>query len=117
VANTLMTELPRIQSVGSFYDIEEDERVLNFLNQNPRLTPFLIEAYTQIERYFGADQAVSLQLVSDPEIEGFDELFAYIVTRLPIDEAYNNFSQFRDQWFLNHVVEVNYLLNFSLQLR
>jgi hypothetical protein len=112
-----MTELPQIQNIESLYFIEDAETVLSFLNQHPPLMPLLIEAYEQVEAHFGARQRVTLEWVADPEIAGFDELFAYIVTTLPASEAYEKFIQFRDDWFLERVDQADYLLNFSLQLR
>ena len=50
--------------------------VRRFLHVYSQLVEVLLEAHVYLQKYFGPDPQVTLKVVSDPEVEGVEELFA-----------------------------------------
>ncbi len=81
----------------------------------PQLVEVLLEAHVYLQKYFGPDPRVTLEVVSDPEVEGMDELFAYIVTTLSVDEALARLDRLDEEWFLDQIDRVDGRFNFNLE--
>jgi len=58
---------------------------------------------------------VVLEVVSDPEVEDMDELFAYILTSFPVDEALARLAKLDEEWFLDQLDQVGGRFNFNLE--
>jgi hypothetical protein len=58
---------------------------------------------------------VTLEVVSDPEVEGVEELFAYILTSLPVNEALARLHRLDEEWFLDQLDRVGGRFNFNLE--
>ena len=97
------------------YTFRKRAEVSRFIERHPFLVPILSEAYSRIEHYFGLYPQVSLEVVSDPEVQGLVELFGYIVTRLTPEEAGERLQGFDRGWFLNQLPRVKGLLNFDVE--
>lgn len=75
--------------------------VIKFLGDNSFLFPLLQEAYEQIRNYFGKSAHVILEVVTDPEIAGEQELAILIRTNLSPDEAFKKLEQLDEEWWLD----------------
>jgi hypothetical protein len=89
--------------------------VRHFVRCHPEVIETLIEARPRLEEHFGPQVKVSLELVSDPEADATEQLFAYIVTSLPVDEGINRLDAFDEDWFLHQIDRVAGRLNFNLE--
>lgn len=69
----------RLEEIYSFRDAATVRR---FLHACPQLVEVLLEAHVYLQKHFGPDPQVTLRVVSDPEAESTDELFAYIHTSI-----------------------------------
>ena len=97
------------------YSLRDAAAVRRFLQACPQLIELLLEAHVYLQEYFGPDPQVTLEVVSDPEAESMDELFAYILTSLPVDEALARLDKLDEEWFLDQLDRVDGQLNFNLE--
>ena len=67
----------KLKQIASIYEIYDPDQVYLFLERNGFLGDVLLEAFPQLQRYFGPDMHVDLILRSDPE-EPYQELFGYV---------------------------------------
>lgn len=107
-------ETSRLRQLGEFYFFRNVVAVQRFLRAHPQLTRVLLEARTYLQKHF-PDPQVVLEVVPDPEAEGWNQLFAYILTRLPVDEAQAQLDKLDEEWFLDQPEQVDNLFNFSLE--
>jgi len=100
-ASTVYIPRIEIRLLEKLYIFREPKEVSRFLEDNPFLILLLLEAYGQIERYFGPYPQVFLEVVTDPEAPDDRELFALIHTSLTPDEALDGLDRFDRDWWLD----------------
>jgi len=103
-----------IELLERLYTFRQRAEVLGFLDRHSFLVSLLLEAYNKIRNHFPHSQ-VFLEVISDPEVEGVEELFAYILTSLPIDEALARLDSLDEEWFLDQLDRVGGRFNFNLE--
>ncbi len=89
-----------IKSFERLYAFRRPEEVRQFLEAYPFLTSLLREAHDKIGDYFGPQTAVTLEVVTDPEAMEDRELFAFIHTNLPSQEALDRLERLDQDWWL-----------------
>jgi hypothetical protein len=90
----------RMEQVLALYSIEDLKAVESFLEENTFLIPLLFATYLNIVKYFSYSQ-VTLDVETDYEYPTHQELAAYVVTNLPVEEALQQLERFDEQWWLN----------------
>jgi len=100
-ASTVYVPAIAIRWLESLYIFRKPEEVSQFLKANPFLVPLLLEAHGQIENYFGPHPTVALEVITDPEAMDDRELFAFICTSLPPDEALVRLDRLDEEWWLD----------------
>lgn len=113
ISSAPTVDTTKLDQIGSLYSLRNHEEVLNFLNNNVPLIDILLDAFPELQLYFGADVKVDLVLRTDPE-ELYQELFGYIKASRSIDETHASLEEFDDHWFLDHLDATRGLLNFNL---
>ena len=108
-------ESRHLHQIEEMYSLRNVAAVRGFLRAYPQLVEVLLEAHIYLQKYFGPDPQVTLAVVSDPEVEGMDELFAYILTPLPVDEALARLDRLDEEWFLDQLDRVGGQFNFNLE--
>ncbi len=108
-------ESQRLHRLEEIYSLRDPATVWHFLRTYPQLIEVLLEAPVHLQKYFGPDPQVTLEVVSDPEVEGMDELFAYILTSLPVDEALARLDRLDEEWFLDQLDRIDGQFNFNLE--
>lgn len=103
----------KLELVKKLYYSDEFDSIKSFISDNFFLADLLIEAHPQLKDHFGTNLRVDLVLRTDPE-ESYKQLFGYLRTPMPIDEAQASLDSFDDNWFLDHLVATKGLLNFNL---
>ena len=96
------------------YILSKPSSVSNFLQAHAEIVLLLSEAYRELRKYFSSEN-LKLELVSDPEIAGEQQLFVYIFTSLSVTDALNKFDDFDNRWWLDRIERANGLLNFNLR--
>jgi hypothetical protein len=89
-----------VELIKQKYSIRGDAEVFHFLEVYPFLAQLLIEAYPYIRKYFPQSK-ISLEMVSDPEEYGREQLVAFIKTDMEPQEAVEALSNFDKMWWLN----------------
>lgn len=108
-------ESSRLRQIEEIYSLRDPATAWRFLHTHPQLIEVLLEAHVYLQKYFGPDPQVALAVVSDPEVEGMEELFAYILTPLPVDEALARLNRLDEEWFLDQLNRVGGRFNFNLE--
>jgi len=101
--------------IANLYHVADQNRVRNFLAWNEQLIAILVEAHEQIAQVFERNPEIDLEIVRDPEISNFNELFVYIRTDLGAEAALEKLHKFDDKWFLNIMDQTDNKLTFSLR--
>ncbi len=109
------TRSQRLRRLEEIYFLRDAAAVKRFLHARPQLAEVLLEARVHLQKYFGPDPQVALEVASDPETEGLEELFAYIRTPLPVDEALARLNRLDEEWFLDQLDRVDGQFNFNLE--
>jgi len=106
-----------LKSIEDLYRLPEASavRVRAFISANPYLADLLLEAHPHIEKHFGPNPQLALEVIVDPEEEDFEELFAYILTTLEPEVALARLDQFDEAWFLDQLARAAGKLNFNLE--
>jgi hypothetical protein len=89
-----------LKQIEQYYQLPRREEVIQWLEQYPVLVPLLLEAHNKIGEYF-ADAQVSLEVVPDPEVIGYSQLIAFIITGAEPDEAIDQLERFDEGWWLD----------------
>jgi len=95
---TVTSEL--LAAVEKYYLFRNRHEVLQFLQKHSFLLPLLVEAYGKIAEYFETFSSVVLEVITEPEAENDRELFAFIRTGRPVDEALARLERFDEEWWL-----------------
>ncbi len=90
-----------IRSLEQLYTFRKPQQVSSFLQAHSFLVPLLFEAYIQIEQHFRSNPQVFLQVVTDPEAADDRELFIFIGTNLPPDEALDRLDRLDEEWWFD----------------
>lgn len=102
-----------IEEIEKIYELTRKTEVVNFLTTYPFLTDLLLEAFGQVEKFFGLNPDVTLEVVQDLEATDERELVASIHTSLPPDEALDRLDQLDDHWWLDAMTKAqgNFCIN------
>lgn len=114
-ASTIMALEESLRQIEQWYFLPDPAEVKRFIRQRPALAPLLVEAIAVLYKYFGPGPYVRLRVVTDPEAEDCEELFAYIRVALPPDEALERLNRLDDEWFLDQLGRANGKFNFNLE--
>ena len=96
------------------YILSKSSTVGNFLQVHQELGLLLNEAYQELRKYFSSED-LKLELVTDPEIAGDQQLFVYISTSMQVTDALKRLDEFDEQWWLDRIDRADGLLNFNLR--
>ena len=88
-----------LNDLSKIYTFERPSEVVDFLNNNRSLVPFLAEAYSRIIQYFPAATLI-LEVVTDPE-DDHKELVIFIQTTLSPKEAFATLDDLDRTWWLD----------------
>ncbi len=102
-------------NLHELFEYRNRDKVDLYLQSHPELSSFLEESHGYLVKHFGAAAKLALEVVRDPEAEQ-QQLFVYIKTAAPTDEALKRLGRFDEEWFLNHLDRVGDHLNFNLEV-
>lgn len=105
-----------IESLEKFYTFRGKTKILQFLAKYPFLISTLLSVPDNIRTYI-SDSQLSLELVADPEITDYLQLFILIYTQLDLDEAIDKLDKFEDDWWLQIPYEVRKLVAIDVECK
>ena len=94
-----------------------DEVVVDFLNHNPEIIGFISLAQSPLVKNFGYPVDIVLEVMTDPDHDGFEELVAWIQSNDDVDEGLEKLERFDDEWFLDHLDFVGNNFSFNIETR
>ena len=89
-----------MDGLGTAYELRGIDALRRVLRSEPDLQPILNEARRQIEKQFGKASQVALEVVSDPEAEDHEELFAFVQTSRSPAEAISRLHRLDEEWLI-----------------
>lgn len=104
-----------IERVAHRFDLRDEGRVRAFLHDHHELVALLLDVHGAAEEFMGSGTAIALEVVSDPEAENAEELYALIQTRLEPDQALRMLHAFDRGWWLERVPRARGKLTVSLE--
>jgi hypothetical protein len=91
-----------LKHLERMYGFRNRRDVMNFIREHPFLLPLLLEARPAIERHFGREARVVLEVLIDPEDHPAQPvLYACVQTHLSAKEASRLLDQFDEDWWLD----------------
>ena len=103
------------EKIARWYSVRDSGRIEDFVHQRPLIAKVLADAIDELPKYFGPQLDVELECVTDPEYEEDGQLFAYIRTSLPAEDALKRLDQLDEDWFLAKISQLDGAFNFNLQ--
>ena len=86
----------------SLYEFRDGISVRQFIREHSFLIDLLEEAPAKIQRHFGPNPKVSLEVVADPESTEEDlELVAFVRTGMPVEQALGALHKLDEEWGLS----------------
>ena len=107
--NALVKQTTQTDSLDQF-DLRNEGRVRQYLQQYPFLPPLLIEAQAHIKRLFSPDAGTALEVTDDPS-DGSLQLYLIISTGLKAAAAYDLFERLDQEWWLEACERAQFRLN------
>lgn len=104
-----------IQLLETYYQFDSAPEVIDFLIKNQFLVGLLLDAPEQIKKCFDHNAELVLRLASEPEEDDSQELFVFIMTRLPVDEALKRLNTLDEEWWLEASYRGRCLLNIDVE--
>lgn len=114
-ASIIQTLNQEIQQLERIYLFRKSREVKEYLQTNSFLAPFLFEAFEVVQRFFGMNPSVVLEVTHDPEAPDESELFAYIQTTLSPPEPLERLRMLDEEWFLDQLAKLEGKFNFNIE--
>jgi len=103
--------------VQGMVSMRNPDELRELMHRYEELNAILPEGIAQARRVFGEQTQLELEVVSDPEADEGDTLFAYIVSDLDVQDALNLMDRLDAEWYLSLPAAVLDIFNFNLLLR
>lgn len=97
------------------YEIKNPAQVAEFIGENLFLLELLEEIPSEIFVYFGNDQRLQLEILSEPDFPGSKELWVSVLTELSAQEARQIMDKFDQNWWLGNLDRADCKLNIALK--
>lgn len=107
--STLTLSPADIESLEKLYTFRVRTKVLQVLQKYSFLVTTLQSVPDNIRNYF-PDSQLFLEVVTDPEITDYLQLFILIATNIEPDEAMDRLDKFENDWWLHTPYEVRSLV-------
>ena len=94
--------LPVARALADLFLVRGGRSVEGVTTELPQLVPLLHEAHGQVQRVFGAEAPLVLEVVANPEAsDATPDLFLYVQTQLSVAAARERLAQLDDEWWLD----------------
>ncbi|GAB4409007.1 MAG: hypothetical protein Kow00106_02340 [Anaerolineae bacterium] len=87
--------------IEPLYEFRDHRAVSGFLQAHPFLLPLLVDARRKIAEYFELPAMPILDVISDPESEGDQELFLLIPTYHSPEQVLRYLDRLDQEWWLD----------------
>ena len=115
MATTTLRPRSSDDDLSEAYEQSMDPAVVTYLRQHSFLVPLLHQARGEIDRHFGPDARVRLEVVTDFE-EGDQALFARVQTSLTPADSRRRLDAFWETWLFKALPpKAGHLLHFDVR--
>lgn len=104
-----------IKQLAKDYQFNDGASVESFLSRHASLLSLLREAHHQIKSVFGFDTDIALEVFTDPDSDDGSQLFALILTALPVNEALAQLERLDQNWWFDAAPRAAGLLNLDVE--
>jgi hypothetical protein len=87
------------------YEFENRDMVLAYVARHPFLVPLLERAPAAIARHFGDHDDLLLEVVADPDSDGAEHLYLYVLTRGGVEEVLRRRARLDDGWWIDAMLD------------
>lgn len=108
-----------LELLSVYYEYRKKREIVNFLINRQSILNLIREAPLQIQKHFGSDMKLAIEIIYDPEIEDFKILFIYIKTNLDVDEALKRLDKIDEEWHYEEIIlneDPNVVSEFEINL-
>jgi hypothetical protein len=106
----------RISKLETIFIFRNPDEIKKFLVEHRLIIPVLLNARSIIEKFFGNDVPIALEVIIDPEAKNNKQLFGYISTgSMPLGDALERFNTFDESWFIQQYELTDGLFNFNIE--
>jgi hypothetical protein len=106
----------RIAKLETIFNFRNPDEIKEFLGEHKLIIPVLLNSRSIVDKFFGNDVPLALEVVIDPEAQSNKQLFGYISTGpMSLDDAIERFNAFDESWFLKQYDLTDGLMNFNLE--
>lgn len=95
------------------YEVQDVERVTDFLFKNLSLVDLLLEIPAQIRKYFGAEQKLVLIFWLDPEDPNGHHIQVLVPTKLSVEASGELMNKFDWEWWLDNCNRADLMISIS----
>lgn len=88
-----------------------------YLIHHPEVESFIEAAYPALTKSFGGPVEIVLELITDPDEVGQQQLVGWIQSTDSVAEGLRKLDRFEDEWFLDHMYLVNDTFNFNIETK
>jgi hypothetical protein len=99
-----------LDTVLEHFELRDESRVIQYLRQYPFLASLILEAKSQIARFFRPETRIAIEVSADPS-DGSSQLFLLVLTRLNANEAYDLFERLDQEWWLEASERAQFRMN------
>lgn len=89
------------------------ETVESYLASHPEIEVFLSESWPGLEKHFGKDVSVILEVMTYPGEESYDELVGWIQSTDQIEVGLDKLEAFEEEWLTEQLRNVGNVFNFK----
>jgi len=91
------------------------EKVEGYLLSYPEITDFLSESWSRLEKHFGKDVRVVLEVISHPGEHPYEELVGWIQSMDQIEVGLDKLEKFEEEWLTEQLQKVGNVFNFNIE--
>ena len=92
-------------------------QVREYLERHSEIIQFLSIAWPQLSKYFGWQTELVLELLHFVDEQAEPELVGWIQCTSDVETGLHRFNAFLEDWFLDHMDQLNSRFNFNLEFK
>jgi hypothetical protein len=102
----------------SFLNVSYRNReVETYLARHPEIEDFIQTAWPALVECFEGPVDIVLEVITYPDEIGHEELVGWIQSTDDVDKGLEKLERFEDEWFLDHMAEVDNKFNFNIETK
>ncbi len=93
------------------------EAISSYLSRYPEIEDFIETAWPALIECFDGPIDIVLEVITYPDESAHEELVGWIQSTDDVNEGLEKLERFEDEWFLDHMAEVDNKFNFNIETK